>query len=205
MSDHPLMPGHDPDHDSGRDTSRDTGRDTGLTRQARPHRLQEYQAMLARKLLDARAQPAVERYLGLQVGECWWLLALADAGEVLELRTPSPVPMTQSWYLGLVNVRGSLLGIVDLLQFTRGTATPTSSMSKIVALAGQAEQACGIVVSRILGLKNPAGMQAQAEDSSQGAWQARAWRDEEGREWRVLDVKSLLGEPRFLQAGRHTQ
>ena len=58
---------------------------------ARQTRLQDYQAMLARRLRDARNLPAVDSYLGVLVGQRHWLLPLPDTGEVLEMRQPAGV------------------------------------------------------------------------------------------------------------------
>ena len=59
---------------------------------ARQTRLHDYQAMLARRLREARNLPVVESYLGVLVGQRNWLLPLTETGEVLEMRTPASVP-----------------------------------------------------------------------------------------------------------------
>ncbi|WP_295493835.1 chemotaxis protein CheW, partial [uncultured Ralstonia sp.] len=82
---------------------------TNLTSRQRLH---EYQAMLARRLQEARAKASTDSFLGVQIGERYWLLSLADTGEVLDFQAPARVPLTQPWYLGLVNARGNLLGVI---------------------------------------------------------------------------------------------
>ena len=54
---------------------------TNLTSRQRLH---EYQAMLARRLQEARAKSSTEGFLGVQIGDQHWLLSLSDTGEVLE-------------------------------------------------------------------------------------------------------------------------
>ena len=51
---------------------------TNLTSRQRLH---EYQAMLARRLQEARAKSATEGFLGVQIGEHHWLLSLTETGE----------------------------------------------------------------------------------------------------------------------------
>ncbi len=170
---------------------------------ARQTRLHDYQAMLARRLREARSLPAVDSYLGVQVGQRNWLLPLAHTGEVIEWRQPSPVPLTQPWYHGLVNARGNLLGVIDFGLFCGEGATPLQPGSKIVVLSRQVERACGIVATRVTGLRHAgelatAAPQGDASEDWQGDWLA----DREGRTWRVLDIERLLAAPAFLQAGR---
>lgn len=175
---------------------------------ARHTRLQDYQAMLARRLREARSLPAADSYLALQVGARHWLLPLADAGEVLDMRQPSPVPLTQPWYSGLVNARGSLLGVIDFSLFCGGAPTPLQPGSKIVVLSRDAERACAILATRVAGLRHaadlglPHGDAAAAGPDPAPAWEGQRYADREGRDWQVLDVRALLDAPAFLQAGR---
>ncbi|MEC3766714.1 MULTISPECIES: chemotaxis protein CheW [Cupriavidus] len=175
---------------------------------ARHTRLQDYQAMLARRLREARSLPAADSYLALQVGARHWLLPLADAGEVLDMRQPSPVPLTQPWYSGLVNARGSLLGVIDFSLFCGGAPTPLQPGSKIVVLSRDAERACAILATRVAGLRHaadlglPHGDAAAAGTEPAPAWEGQRYADRDGRDWQVLDVRALLDAPAFLQAGR---
>ncbi|GAB7548784.1 chemotaxis protein CheW [Cupriavidus sp. CuC1] len=180
---------------------------------ARQTRLQDYQAMLARRLREARNLPAVDSFLGLQVGQRHWLLPLPQTGEVLEMRQPSRVPLTQSWYTGLVNARGSLLGVIDFGLFCGEGATPLQPGSKIVVLSRQVERACGILATRVIGLRHAGDLSlpvevadpanaARARQEPAPDWEGPCFADRDGRDWQVLDVRRLLASPAFLQVGR---
>lgn len=180
---------------------------------ARQTRLQDYQAMLARRLREARSLPAADSYLALQVGPRNWLLPLADAGEVLDMRPPSPVPLTQPWYSGLVNARGSLLGVIDFSLFCGGAPTPLQPGSKIVVLSREVERACAILATRVAGLRHAADLSlphgdahapSTAPSTGKQAWEGQRFADRDGRDWQVLDVRALLDAPAFLQVGRAT-
>jgi len=171
----------------------------------RQTRLQDYQAMLARRLREARSLPAVDSYLGLQVGARHWLLPLAQAGEVIEMRQPSRVPLTQPWYAGLVNARGNLLGVIDFGLFCGDGATPLQPGSKIVVLSREAERACGILATRVLGLRHAGDLSLPQGEGATGAcreWEGARLSDRDGRDWQVLEVRRLLDAPAFLQVGR---
>lgn len=172
---------------------------------ARQTRLHDYQAMLARRLREARSLPAADSYLGVQVGQRHWLLPLAQTGEVLEMRQPSPVPLTQPWYRGLVNARGNLLGVIDFGLFCGEGATPLAAGSKIVVLSRHVERACGIIATRVVGLRHAGDLSLPHGQAGAGAgqtWEGTRFADREGRDWQVLDVGGLLEAPAFLQAGR---
>lgn len=168
---------------------------------ARQTRLQDYQAMLARRLRDARNLPAVDSYLGVLVGQRHWLLPLPDTGEVLEMRQPAGVPLTQPWYRGLVNARGNLLGVIDFGLFCGEGATALQPGSKIVVLSRQVERACGIIATRVVGLRHAGDLTPAPGDAPEG-WCGAHFADRDGRDWQVLDIRQLLDSPVFLQAGR---
>jgi len=173
---------------------------TNLTSRQRLH---EYQAMLARRLQEARAKSSTEGFLGVQIGEHHWLLPLADTGEVLDYQPPARVPLTQPWYLGLVNARGNLLGVIDLGLFCGEAAVGAGVGAKIVVLSKDPQRACAIVVPRVAGLRSLSDLQpVEVVSDESRAWQGRAWRDAQGTLWRELDVRQLLADPAFLQVGR---
>ena len=84
---------------------------------ARQVGLREFQENLARRLANASAQDTLRSRLAFESGNLLWLLRLPDAGEVMPVPWLCRVPLTQRWYNGLVNVRGTLFGMVDLADF----------------------------------------------------------------------------------------
>ncbi len=173
---------------------------TNLTSRQRLH---EYQAMLARRLQEARAKSSTEGFLGVQIGEHHWLLPLTDAGEVLDYQPPARVPLTQPWYLGLVNARGNLLGVIDFGLFCGEAPTVGGAGAKIVVLSKDPQRACAIVVPRVSGLRSLSDLQpVELAQDEKHPWQGRAWRDVQGTLLRELDVRQLLADPAFLQVGR---
>jgi len=174
------------------------------TRQTRQTRLHDYQAMLARRLREARNLPAVDSYLGVLVGQRNWLLPLMDTGEVLEMRAPAAVPLTQPWYRGLVNARGNLLGVIDFGMFCGDGPTPVQPGSKIVVLSRNVERACGIIATRVVGLRHAGDLSLPHGEVPPGeaVWEGASYADRDARDWQVLDIRQLLEAPAFLQAGR---
>ena len=60
---------------------------------------------------------ATQSLLAFESGGERWLVDLADAGEVLPVPPLSDVPLTQPWFLGIANIRGTLFSVTDLAAF----------------------------------------------------------------------------------------
>ncbi len=70
--------------------------------------------------LDA---PGLWRGVGYRIGSRRLASGFDEVLEILPLPQPTPVPGSRPWLLGLANVRGSLLPVVDLKQFLEGERT----------------------------------------------------------------------------------
>ncbi|MEO8936308.1 MAG: chemotaxis protein CheW [Burkholderiaceae bacterium] len=178
----------------------------------RRERLREFQAVLSDKLLRAQSAPLTVHRLGLQIGPHRLLVDLADAGEILVVPDITPVPLTKSWYLGLANVRGNLLGIVDLSLFAGGPATPLDKESRILAFSTDLHFSAGILVSRMLGLRSAADLVVRTgPDAGQGAaaspdlfspWVRALMTDARDVHWQELDLGALAADERFVDVAR---
>ena len=179
--------------------------------------LRQFQARLSERLRQADVAPRVAR-LGLLIGGQRWLVDLAEAGEIVPWPVPvTPVPLTAPWFRGLANLRGVLFGVSDLDRFAGGEATPLSRDSRLLAFGASLNLNAALLVSRMLGLHDPAGWQVADDGYAQGlvaapeqvsasdqapAWAGRTLIDGEGRTWRELSLARLAADERFLCAGR---
>ena len=178
----------------------------------RRDRLRDFQAGLAEKLRRAEATPAAVNRLGFQIGSRRLLVDLADAGEILTVPDIMPVPLTKSWYRGLANVRGNLFGVVDLSLFAGGPPTSLDKESRLLAFSGDLRFACGILVSRMLGLRNIADLEAASQDDAAetiaddrlfAPWVRARLVDAQSAAWQELDHRrSALPRHRARLTGR---
>src|SRR5881392_1220105 len=77
-------------------------------------RLRQYQVQLLERMQAARNNSGARvNQLGVQIGAERYLLDLTQAGEIVALGQLTAVPLTQPWYLGLCNIRGNLVGVID--------------------------------------------------------------------------------------------
>ena len=165
-------------------------------------RLREFQAGLAERLRRAQNAPLTTNRLGFQVGSRNFLVDLADAGEIIAVPEITPVPLTKPWYRGLANVRGSLLGVVDLSLFAEGVATPIDKDSRVLAFAADLRFSAGILVTRMLGLRSSAKLALDSDRvEAQAPWASANLIDGDGVRWQELDLAVLTSDERFLQIG----
>jgi len=167
---------------------------------ARQISLREFQQGLAQRLREAQAEAEPTSRLAVQAGKDNWLLKLDEAGEMLPLPEISAVPLTKPWYLGLANIRGVLESVVDFAAFAGGETTARTPDCRLLLIAERFQSFSGLVISRMLGLKNVQAMQPVQEPSSR-PWIAGAFRDDEGRLWHELDIGSLVAHEDFLHVG----
>jgi twitching motility protein PilI len=162
--------------------------------------LREFQQGLAQRLREAQTEAEPTSRLGVQAGNSNWLLKLDDAGEMLPLPDISGVPLTHSWYLGLANIRGVLASVVDFSAFAGGEATTRTPDCRLLLIAERFQSFSGLVISKMLGLKNVQAMQP-AEEKGSKPWVAGAFRDDEGRLWHELNIGALVAHDDFLHVG----
>jgi twitching motility protein PilI len=98
------------------------------------------------------------------------------------------VPLTQPWYLGLANVRGSLMGVIDLARYLDPHATAAGPDARLVSLAPRLGFNCALLVTRVYGLRRPGAMTLDAG----------RLHDADGHAWTPLSLAALVREERFL-------
>ncbi|MET0982219.1 MAG: chemotaxis protein CheW [Telluria sp.] len=156
---------------------------------ARRTRLRDYQAqLLARMQAAQNGAPEAGHQLGVMIGSERYLLELTEAGEIAPLALLAGVPLTQPWYLGLANVRGSLLGVIDLARYFNQDASAAGPEARLVSLAPRLGFNCALLVTRVVGLRRAGAMTPDRE----------RLRDPDGNAWTPLSLAALVREERFL-------
>jgi twitching motility protein PilI len=151
----------------------------------------------ARDNVDVR-----ENMLGVQIGPTRWLLDLQEIGEIVPTTTITQVPLTQDWYLGLLNIRGNLISVIDFSRYQGLGATEIENASRIVTFATSLGINCGLLVSRVMGLRNVAEMQRQTDTTDNASeWIGSSYRDNDSQDWVTLSLSSIAQEQRFLHIG----
>jgi twitching motility protein PilI len=165
--------------------------------------LRTFQRELATRLTTKTAAQVESSRLGLSCGDERWLIRLADAGEVVTLPQIVPVPLTRPWFLGVANIRGNLYSVVDFAKFLGRDAPAGGGQTRLVLFGPRAgDLNVGILVHRVLGLRNVAELAPAAPPQDMPDWYAQRWMDGDGNAWQEIDLAILSRNPAFLQVGR---
>jgi len=163
--------------------------------------LREFQESLAARLASVRRGEATRALLGVESGHGFWLMDLADSGEVVPLTELAPVPLTQPWFAGVANVRGSLYSVVDFAAFRGDEPTPHNADARLLLIGARHGNNCALLVNRTLGLKSLDDMSAEPGQAGAAEWIGDAAVDAQGRRWTRLKITILLGDEKFMDVG----
>ena len=86
---------------------------------------------------------------------------------MLPLPEVSAVPLTKPWYLGLANIRGVLASVVDFGAFMTGEPTVRTPDCRLLLIADRFHSFSGLLISRMLGLKNVQALESVDEQPDQ--------------------------------------
>ena len=167
--------------------------------------LRAFQQELATRLAAKTTAQVEQSRLGLACADSQWLIRLADAGEVIAVPTVATVPLTRPWYLGISNIRGNLYSIIDFSAFLGHDIEPTTpgaAPARLVLFGPRVgELRAGLVVHRVLGLRNLAELVRGDAASDAPTWYGARWTDGDGGTWQEIDLALLAQDPGFLQVG----
>jgi twitching motility protein PilI len=165
---------------------------------ARKTSLREFQRNVAERLRDPSKLRAFASKLGFQVGDENWIVSLADVAEVIPVPMFVPVPQTKAWFCGVANIRGRLFSIADFAAFQGKPAAATGLERRVVLLNERLLEASGIVVSRMLGLRNPESLVQESVDDPGRPWIKAQFLEPSGERWLELDIPSLARDASFV-------
>jgi twitching motility protein PilI len=168
---------------------------------ARRTGLREFQISVAERLRTASTRAALSSKLGFQVGGDNWFVALHQVSEVIPVPALVQVPRTQSWFRGVANVRGNLYSMVDFAAYQGREAIGAGMERRVILVSDRLVGGSGLLVSRMLGLRNPEQFNVAARPEGASAWLAAAYTDAGGTRWLELDLPALVREQRFLEVG----
>ncbi len=167
-------------------------------------KLREFSTQLAQRLKEAPHQPLEPTRLAVRIGTFNYLVEMGSASEIVALPELARVPWTKPWYRGLANVRGRLVGVVDLLHLMGREPLSAEQGQQLLVLGESLGVAAGVLVTRAFGIRNLRDLDALDEEGSGtgGAdWERGRWRDRDGMLMTELDLRELAHAPVFTAIG----
>jgi len=107
----------------------------------------------------SRPLPAQVDYVPLTPVICFtllgydWVVPLDQVAELIEIQDCTPLPGVKPWVIGVSNVRGKLLPLIDFGQFLGGQLSAVHRLQRIVVLDRQ-DTFVGLVVDTIKGMRH---------------------------------------------------
>lgn len=120
--------------------------------------------------------------------------------EILSFPQSTPVPGAKPWILGLANVRGALLTIVDLGWFLTGKRSNITVRSRL--LSSQLHKApVGLLIDEVFGQRHfldDDATDAEMDADSHLSWLVSKKHQVGAETWHELDLDSLFASQDFL-------
>ncbi len=176
--------------------------------------LKDMQARLSERLRFARTATVATAWLAVTAGRGNYLLPLRQAAELLPISQWQAVPHTKPWFLGVMNIRGSLFGTVDLAQFIShvsgtdgdagaGIAQDAAAMSEgpasVVTVNPAIEVNCALQVNGLAGLRSgDAFASSKPAHADAPPFFGLQFFDAGGARWQEIDLQILSRSPQFL-------
>jgi twitching motility protein PilI len=161
--------------------------------------LREYQQHLFDRLRATVGAEARADCLAFDAGESTWLVPLSDLIEIVPVPRIVAVPFVQDWFVGVANVRGSLIAVSDFGRFIDSSPTPITPESRLILLHPRHRARAALLVRRIRGLRQ---MTALIDCDERGKFWRKTADVEPNGVCRTLRVQYLVRDAHFLQAAR---
>lgn len=96
------------------------------------------------------ATPGLWRGIGFRIGNRLFASSIDEISELLVMQPLTAVPTTQPWLLGIANVRGNLVPVVDMGRFLFDERVHPGERTRLLVV-GQRGGSVGLLVDEIIG------------------------------------------------------
>jgi twitching motility protein PilI len=149
--------------------------------------------------LDA---PGLWRGVAYRIGSHRLASGFGEVVEILSMPALTPVPGSQPWMLGVANVRGTLLPVVDLKQFLEGERTVLNESQRVLVVR-QPGGDVAVTIDEMYGQRSFVDAQgidmAPVAEGRYAHFIERAYRIND-QDWGVFSLERLARTPEFRQA-----
>ena len=146
--------------------------------------------------------PGHWRGVGFRLGQRRLVSSFEEIMEILPLPPVTAVPGAQPWMLGVANIRGSLLPVVDLKQFLEGERTVVHEGQRVLVVR-QSGGNVAVIIEELYGQRT-FNDSHRAEtlgdtDGRYGHFVSQTYRLAD-TSWAVFSMATLTRTPEFRQA-----
>lgn len=167
--------------------------------------LARYERLSLAHASDTRGQmdaPGLWRGIAYRVGQRTLVSEIGEINELLALPTLTVVPGTRPWLLGVSNVRGNLMPVVDFGRFLFDERTPLTERARLLVVR-QGAGSVALLVDEVFGQRTVDEEQrrtAGQEDDPRLARFAEQRVGEGGQQMAIFSMGKLVRAPDFRRA-----
>ena len=152
--------------------------------------------------LKESAQPEWQG-IGFQIGGIRLVSPMGEVGEILKVPKITALPGVKSWILGIANVRGRLMPIVDLHEYLNMTPTLPLAQWRVLIVEDD-DLVAGLVVEQSLGIQH--FLEGSFEEASGEGLESlapfiRGAFRHGGRVFFEMELSAILRDEKFFEVG----
>ena len=140
--------------------------------------------------------------VGFRIGDSKLIAAMSDVKEILDLPEFTTVPGVKSWIVGIANVRGSLLPIIDMKGYLLGEDIKRRYKGRVIVIDYKGINT-GLVVEEIYGMRHfresDETSDAPKVDENISPYIERAFKQDD-EYWPVISFYEMTQDERFAHA-----
>jgi twitching motility protein PilI len=140
--------------------------------------------------------------VGFRISDYKLIAEMSEVKEILDLPVYTTLPGVKSWMVGVANVRGNLLPLMDLKGYIMGEDIAQRKKSRVIVIDYKGFNT-GLIVEEVYGLKHfivedRVGNQPDVDINILPYIEMVF--NEQGNEWPVFSFKQMTRDERFNQA-----
>ena len=149
------------------------------------------------------ARGVIEDWLGIgfALNDVPLLVRMDEIEEILPMPETIRVPGVKGWVIGLANIRGSLMPVLDMNAYLGGAATQLRKQSRVLVINNQSIVAA-LLVDEVFGLRRFKPEERRDEVAADlgalGEYLSGVFVDQV-RRWNIFSVARLTGDEPFIR------
>ncbi|MCK4674296.1 MAG: purine-binding chemotaxis protein CheW [Gammaproteobacteria bacterium] len=140
--------------------------------------------------------------VGFRIGDSRLIAPMSEVKEILDLPEYTMVPGVKSWIVGVANVRGSLLPILDMKTYLLGEDIKQRQKGRVIVIDYKGFST-GLIVEEVYGLRHfrdsDVTSDIPAMHDGLTPYVEKAFKQDE-EHWPVFDFDEMAQDERFAQA-----
>jgi twitching motility protein PilI len=140
--------------------------------------------------------------IGFRVGDSRLIASMSEVKEILDVPEYTLVPGVKSWIVGVANVRGSLLPILDMKTFLLGQDIKHRKKGRVIVIDYKGFNT-GMIVEEVYGMRHFRDSDATGDipEVHEGItrYVDKAFKQDE-EHWPVFDFNEMAQDERFAHA-----